>query len=201
MFAHAMRHRGGGFGGHHHQRPGDPEMDGFGLGRKLRSADLQLLILALLAEQPRHGYELIKAIDEKSRGYYVPSPGMIYPALSYLEETGHAKVELEGTKKRYSLTAEGEAHLAENRAGADALLDMLGRLGERMERAREAWSGEAPGAGFFGRGRRHLDEDLHEVLHALRSVVREAAGRGLDEQRRVAGILKRAIAEIGSPRD
>ena len=59
---------------------------GFGMGRKLASADLQLLILGLLAEKPRHGYEIIKALDELSRGFYAPSPGMVYPALTYVEE-------------------------------------------------------------------------------------------------------------------
>ena len=65
----------------------------FGMGRKLASVDLQLLILGLLAEKPRHGYEIIKALDERSKGFYVPSPGMVYPALTYLEEIGHATVD------------------------------------------------------------------------------------------------------------
>src|SRR5688572_29640957 len=83
------RHHGGhgsgrfsaGFMGPPGSRGGD-----FRTGRKLASADLQLLILALLAEKPRHGYELIKAFEERSSGFYTPSPGMIYPALTYLEE-------------------------------------------------------------------------------------------------------------------
>ncbi len=61
---------------------------GFRTGRKFDAADLQLIILALLSEQPRHGYELIKTLEERSGGFYVPSPGVIYPALTYLEETG-----------------------------------------------------------------------------------------------------------------
>ena len=77
---------------------------GFGMGRKLASADLQLLILELLAEKPRHGYEIIKALEERSKGFYVPSPGMVYPALTYLEEIGHATVETEGPRKLYHLT-------------------------------------------------------------------------------------------------
>ena len=63
---------------------------GFGMGRKLGSSDLQLLILKLLAEKPRHGYELIKELDERSKGFYVPSPGMVYPALTY--QIGRAHV-------------------------------------------------------------------------------------------------------------
>ena len=81
-------HFGEGFGPGGRGGPG-----GFGPGRKLGSADLQLLLLALLAEKPSHGYELIKALEERSSGYYSPSPGMVYPALTYLEELGHASVE------------------------------------------------------------------------------------------------------------
>src|ERR1700723_824874 len=80
-------------------RGGGPGGRGFGMGRKLPSADLQLLILQLLAEKPRHGYEIIKALEERSKGFYVPSPGMVYPALTYLEEIGHATVEADGARK------------------------------------------------------------------------------------------------------
>src|SRR5216683_7364909 len=96
--------QGGGLGGR-----------GFGTGRKLGSADLQLLILRLLDEKPSHGYEIIKALDEHSNGFYVPSPGMVYPALTYLEELGFATVELEGNRKRYALAEPGRTYLAANR--------------------------------------------------------------------------------------
>src|SRR5438552_2370681 len=66
---------------------------GFVAGRKLAAGDLQLLILALLERNPRHGYEIIKALGEYSGGFYAPSPGMVYPALTYLEELGFATVE------------------------------------------------------------------------------------------------------------
>src|SRR6202158_3229989 len=72
---------------------------GFFGGRKLGSGELQLVILALLEERPRHGYEIIKALEETSKGFYAPSPGMVYPALTYLEEVGYATVEAEGSKK------------------------------------------------------------------------------------------------------
>ncbi len=88
----------------------------FGMGRKLASVDLQLLILRLLAEKPRHGYEIIKALDERSKGFYVPSPGMVYPALTYLEEIGHATVEADGTRKLYHITEAGKAAPGEHRA-------------------------------------------------------------------------------------
>src|ERR1700722_962443 len=94
-------HRGGGRSGH--GRGG-----GFGHGfmgdgipgaRKLGAADLQLVLLALLAEQPAHGYELIRILEERSGGFYAPSPGMIYPALTYLEEIGDAAVSVDGNRK------------------------------------------------------------------------------------------------------
>ena len=71
--------------------------DEFTSGRKFEAADLQLVILAFLAERPAHGYELIKTIEERSGGFYTPSPGVIYPALTYLSEIGHASVEQAGT--------------------------------------------------------------------------------------------------------
>ena len=84
--------------------------------RKFEAVDLQLVILAFLADRPAHGYELIKTIEERSGGFYTPSPGVIYPALTYLSEVGHASVEQAGTRKLYSITAEGKSFLASNRA-------------------------------------------------------------------------------------
>jgi hypothetical protein len=116
MGRHGGRHRFGRGGHGFFGRGGGGDFPG---SRRLGSQDLQLVILALLAERPAHGYELIKSIEERSNGFYSPSPGVIYPALTFLEEIGHARVEQEGTRKLYSITAEGTAHLAENRATAD----------------------------------------------------------------------------------
>src|SRR5271156_1031737 len=113
------RHHGGrGFGhfGRGFMDGGEPGGRAFGMGRKLASTDLQLLILGLLAEKPRHGYEIIKALDERSKGFYIPSPGMVYPALTYLEELGHATIETEGSRKLYHITELGREHLEEHRA-------------------------------------------------------------------------------------
>src|SRR5579863_670405 len=125
---------GGGLGGR-----------GFGMGRKLASVDLQLLILGLLAEKPRHGYEIIKALDDRSKGFYVPSPGMVYPALTYLEEIGHATVETEGTRKLYQITEAGRQHLDDHRDRAEALMGQFERVGERMDRLRRAMHAEETG--------------------------------------------------------
>src|SRR5580658_6813721 len=116
------RHRGGhGFGHGGFGFMGGRGGGDFPWGRKLGSKDLQLLILALLGERPAHGYELIRTIEERSGGFYSPSPGMIYPALTYLDEIGHASIEPEGSRKLYRITPEGQTHLASNRAAAEAI--------------------------------------------------------------------------------
>lgn len=84
--------------------------------------ELRLLVLAMIAEQPRHGYELIRAIEEKFGGSYTPSPGVIYPTLSWLDDSGYASMVVEGDRKSYHITKEGETFLAENRKAADEVL-------------------------------------------------------------------------------
>src|SRR5215472_9268399 len=101
MGRHGGRHRFGRGGHGFFGRGGGADFPG---ARRLSSQDLQLVILALLADQPAHGYELIKTIEERSDGFYSPSPGVIYPALTYLEEIGHARVEQDATRKLYSIT-------------------------------------------------------------------------------------------------
>jgi DNA-binding PadR family transcriptional regulator len=94
-----------------------------------------LLTLAMIAEQPRHGYELMKAIEERMGGTYSPSPGVIYPTLAWLEDMGYAAVETENAgRKRYRITAEGEAFLTANRAAVD---DLLARLGQTEDGRRQ----------------------------------------------------------------
>jgi DNA-binding PadR family transcriptional regulator len=89
--------------------------------------ELRLLVLAMIAEEPRHGYELIKAIEDRLGGSYSPSPGVIYPTLAWLDDMGYAAIEAEESgRKRYRITAEGEAFLAANRAAADELLTRIG---------------------------------------------------------------------------
>ena len=85
--------------------------------------DLRLVIAALLAEKPRYGYEIIKDLEERVGGGYSPSPGVVYPTLTLLEEIGHAAVSEERAgRKLYTLTAEGRAALEANRAAVDAIL-------------------------------------------------------------------------------
>ena len=200
------RHHGGrGFGrfGRGFIESGGIGGRGFGMGRKLASVDLQLLILRLLADKPHHGYEIIKALDERSQGFYVPSPGMVYPALTYLEEIGHATVEAEGTRKLYHITEAGRGHLAQNRAAADALFAQFGRVAERMERVRRALNIEETGEEFESEAERRGSRELMRARRELKLALAGKWDSSPDEQRRIAEILKRAAAEIAGkePRD
>jgi DNA-binding PadR family transcriptional regulator len=170
----------------------------FRWGRKLGSDDLQLLLLALLAEKPSHGYELIKLLEERSGGFYSPSPGMVYPALTYLDEIGYASVETEGAKKLYRLTDAGRAHLEQNRTAADGILNALGRVAERMGAVRRAFGGEGPADEDFDEesGARAPDE-LRRARRELKRALVDKRGRlTAEEAGRIADILRRATAEI-----
>jgi len=169
---------------------------GFLLGRKLGSSDLQLLILKLLAEKPRHGYEIIKELDERSKGFYVPSPGMVYPALTYLEEIGHATVAVDGTRKLYSITDPGRQHLIENMEAAESLLAQFSRVGDRMDRVRRAMQDDETGEPDLGGSQRGARRELKRALHELQSALGLKWNAQADEQQRVAAILQRAAAEI-----
>lgn len=121
--------------------------DGFGenfrIGRMLASGDLRLVALYFIEQQPRHGYDLIKAVEDKSQGFYSPSPGIVYPALTFLEEAGYVTSSAEGNKKLYTITDEGRQHLSENRDAIQATLDFLGKAGAKMnefrDMRREGW--------------------------------------------------------------
>jgi DNA-binding PadR family transcriptional regulator len=177
---------GRGFGG-----PGGfGDGDGFGRGRKFTSEDLQFMLLALLAERPSHGYELIKALDSRSNGFYSPSPGMVYPALTYLEELGYVSVTLEGNRKRYELSEEGRAHLDANRERADLILAKLTHFGRKMDLMRRAFAGEDPsdGSGWV--------RELIEARRAFKHALLRRTDASPEEQRRIAAIIVRATQEI-----
>jgi DNA-binding PadR family transcriptional regulator len=190
----------------------------FRTGRKLAAADLQLVILALLADRPSHGYELIKAVEERSGGFYSPSPGVIYPALTYLEEIGHVTVEPEKTKKLYHITDTGREHLAQNRETVDAMLAELEHIGRKMEHVRRVFAGEqaaadddaggddvggehAGGSGAdtgarAGRFDPRLSRELYLARHALKMALLQKRHWSREEAMRIAEILRRAAEEI-----
>jgi DNA-binding PadR family transcriptional regulator len=194
----ARHHGGRGLG-----RFGKGFMDGggmggreFGMGRKLASVDLQLLILGLLADKPYHGYEIIKALDERSKGFYVPSPGMVYPALTYLEELGHATIEADGARKLYHITEAGRQHLAEHRSTVDVLFEQFGRVAERMERVRRALNVEETSDESTSGPERRGSKELKRARRDLKSALADKWDSTPEEQQRVVEILERAAAEI-----
>jgi len=113
-----------------HRRHGHGSRSAAGLGRFFAQGDLRLVILHLIAERPRHGYEIIKEIEDQVGGAYSPSPGVIYPTLTLLEELGHATVTPgNGAKKLYAITAEGRAYLDAYRPAVEALLARMQEAG------------------------------------------------------------------------
>ena len=174
---------------HHrgHERHGHGR-HGLHSGRKLSSSELQHLLLLLLSKQPSHGYELIKYLEERTDGFYAPSPGMIYPALTYLEEVGLASVQAEGAKKLYQLTDEGQAHLQGNREAAEGILADLERVGAQMANARKAFAEDADD----GEG----SEELDAARRALKRAQREREPFSPEEAERIAEILQRAASDI-----
>jgi DNA-binding PadR family transcriptional regulator len=181
----------GGFGGFASGFGGAMGVGGraFRAGRRLASGDLQLVLLALLAERPSHGYELIKALEERSGGFYSPSPGMIYPALTWLEEVGYASVAAEGTKKLYRITDPGREYLKANREAADAMLNQLGWIGGKMGRVREIFGG-------FDEDEDAEPQGVGAARRDLRQALREKYGASPEEKQRVAQILREAAARI-----
>lgn len=126
-----------GFHGHRGMRGGfdrggpDGEMGGRGR-RFFDHGDLRLVVLKLIADKPRHGYELIKALEEASGGAYSPSPGVIYPTLTLLEDLGFtAASEAGGGRKLFTITPEGEANLAENAQAVEAIFARMEQTAAR----------------------------------------------------------------------
>jgi DNA-binding PadR family transcriptional regulator len=163
--------------------------DWFRVGRMLAHGDLKLLALALIAEQPRHGYELIKLIEEKTSGCYSPSPGVVYPTLTFLEEAGYVTAESEGAKKRYSITEEGRTYLEENRDIADLVLARLTGIGKKMARMRR------------DRSDRDEEQSVPQLVNAALDNLRTTAVKRLeteddDAETRIVEILARAAQDI-----
>jgi len=143
----------------HHAVRGVHGRHGRGGGRSRRMFDgdeLRLVMLKLIADEPRHGYDLIRAIEEMTGGAYAPSPGVIYPSLTMLGELGLIDEEAsEGAKKRFAATDDGRAHLGERADEVAALIARLTGLGERTKR-----SDRAPLRRAMGNLRQVLQERL-----------------------------------------
>jgi DNA-binding PadR family transcriptional regulator len=187
---HRRHGRFGGFGfGGRHGGFGEGGEDVMRARRMLAQGDLRLVALALIAQAPRHGYEIIKLLEEKTADWYSPSPGIVYPTLTYLEEAGYVTAASEGSKKLYTITDEGRAYLKANRDLADVVLERLTALGERVNRWRRTTRGE--------RGHR---QSLPTLVEAALDHLRETLGKKLeDDAEAEAGlveILARTDAEL-----
>jgi DNA-binding PadR family transcriptional regulator len=195
-----MRHCGGKWGGGRGWRGHFGPGHGWGgrhgggnmmrAGRMLAQGDLRLIALALIAEQPRHGYEIIKVLEDKTAGWYSPSPGIVYPTLTYLEEAGYVTAQAEGAKKLYTITDEGRAHLDENRDFVDAVLERLAAIGERGARMRRRFGDDDDD------DRRGMPPLVRAALENLREVAAKRFDDDAEAEAKVVELLARAAAEL-----
>jgi DNA-binding PadR family transcriptional regulator len=144
--------------------------DGEGVGRgggrrrMFDGGELRLVLLKLIADKPRHGYDLIRAIEERTGGAYAPSPGIVYPTLTMLSEMGLIDEQsADGARKQFAITPDGTAHLAEREAEVTATLARLDALGAMRERTDAV--------------------PIRRALHNLRSVLHARLGEGLSKER------------------
>jgi len=170
------RHWRGGFGGRW-----EGFEHGFGGGRErfFDSGHLRLVILQLIADKASYGYEIIKAIEERLAGEYAPSPGVVYPTLTMLEEEGLASSSTEGNKKLYVATEQGKEYLKANNATVKAIFG-------RMEQAERV----------FGRGR---SPQIMRALMNLKFALKMRAGRGdlsTEQVSKIADALDKAARAI-----
>jgi DNA-binding PadR family transcriptional regulator len=162
---------------------GDEGWSGGRGGRRARrmfeSGELRLVLLKLIADEPRHGYDLIRAIEELTGGEYAPSPGIVYPTLTLLQDMGFIEeAPGEGPRKAFQATDEGRAHLDERAQEIEALFERLTDLKPRAENM----AGPAIGRAIKNLmtalshriGRDGLDEQL---LHEIAAILDEAAQR------------------------
>ena len=159
-------------------------------GRMLAHGDLRLIALALIAEQPRHGYEIIKVLEDKTGGWYAPSPGVVYPTLTYLEEAGYVTAQADGAKKLYTVTADGRAYLESNRDFVDALLERLANVGERAGRMRRGRDDEERRDGPRG------SRLVRAAFEDLRELAAERLRADATAEPKVVEVLARAAADL-----
>ena len=168
--------RGDGMG---HGGPGGRGGRGERAERVFGRGDLPLIVMALIEISPRHGYEIIKAIEERCGGAYAPSPGAVYPTLTLLEEQDHVtSSESASGKKLYTITELGRAYLDENRAQVDGILarlDMFARV----------------------QARKALPERVHQAMHTLKhALLLNKTSWSEAEAERVSAVLEQAANAI-----
>jgi DNA-binding PadR family transcriptional regulator len=175
--------RRGGRGHARHRTGKDKHGVGHGHGRVFAPGDLRLMLLALLGDQARYGYELIKAIEEQFSGSYAPSPGSVYPTLTLLEDMRY----LAGTpdkegRRQYAVTTHGRAYLKENRTTLEGVR-------QRVRMVARAMAGERP------------PEAVHQAIHTLKTALSLHRGGWTDaEIKRVSAVIEHAARQIDEGR-
>ncbi len=150
-------------------------------GRMFDQGDLKYVILQLLADKPRHGYEIIKELEERSGGAYSPSPGTVYPTLTMLEEMGYATATQEegGGKRIYEITQAGRDYLGENRSTVDDIFERIAEFG----------------SSFFGGGMMEVNHAFKDLGRATYTTAPRHA-RDAERLKRIKEVLQRAAREI-----
>ena len=163
--------------------PGGPwgrgRRGGPGRGRQFGRAELRLILLKLIAEQPRHGYDLIKAMEELSGGHYSSSPGVVYPALAMLSDEGLiAEQASEDQRRKFAVTGPGEGALADEAEQVEQAMARLTGLAEHAERHRAPSIERAAVSLFTAVGQRMAEggED-GDLPHRIAEILDEAAQR------------------------
>jgi len=158
--------------------------EGWGGGRRGRRArrmfeggELRLVLLKLIADEPRHGYDLIRAIEELTGGEYAPSPGVVYPTLTLLQDMGLVEeAAVEGPRKPFQATDEGRAHLEERSEEVEALFERLEEIKPRSENMAGPAIGRAVKKLRTALSHRVRREGLNEeLLHEIAAILDEAA--------------------------
>ena len=151
---------------------------GGGRGRMFGTGELRLVLLHLIAEQPRHGYELIKAIEELTGGTYAPSPGVVYPTLNLMTDEGVAEEQpSDGSRKAYAATAAGRAESEARAEEAAALLERLKRLAEAEPHSAPPIGRAIANLMAALRGRAMSGDFSKELVHQVAEILDEAARR------------------------
>ena len=173
-----------GFGPFHFDFGGPPGGSGRGRrggrrGRMFESGQLRLVLLKLIADEPRHGYDLIRAIEELTGGEYAPSPGVVYPTLTLLQDMGFIEeAPGEGARKPFQVTQEGRAHLEENAGDVEDLLERLDAAGSRRRRSQRPEMGRAVGNLMAALKNRVAQEGWNEeLLNEVIDILDDAAQR------------------------
>lgn len=153
----------------------------WGPGRMFQKGDFKYLILDLLKDKPRYGYEIIRELEDKFHGFYSPSPGTVYPTLQYLEDVGHVTSHEQDGKRIYTITEEGLKFLGTESKTVDDV----------WERMRHGW-GHAWNSELGDQFR----DVMREIADLGRLVGRRARGMNKDKLRRIGEVLKTAYTEV-----